>query len=78
VRLFDFRTHKYNIGNIINRYENIFSNFYDIIKIKYVLKDNIFNIPIERFINTKFDKLILKYIKQQLNKNTKINNEFLE
>ena len=51
--------------------ENIFSNFYDIIKIKYVLKDNIFNIPIKRFIYiyTKFDELFLKYIKQLLNEN---------
>ena len=68
---FNYHSHKYNIANIINRYENIFSNFYDIIKINCVLKDNIFNIPIDRFINinTKFEKLIMKYIKQQLNKN---------
>jgi hypothetical protein len=64
---FSYNCLYYNIQLI----ENIFSNFYDIIKIKYVLKDNIFNIPIKRFINinTKFDKLFLKYIKQLLNKN---------
>jgi GTPase SAR1 family protein len=67
----DGRIYSYNIPNMINRYETIFSNFYDKIKIKLVLKDNIFNIPIERFINinNKFDKLIMKFIKQQLNKN---------
>jgi GTPase SAR1 family protein len=68
---YDGRIYSYNIPNMINRYETIFSNFYDKIKIKLVLKDNIFNIPIERFINinNKFDKLIMKFIKQQLNKN---------
>jgi hypothetical protein len=67
----NYKNYQYNVDNMINRYETIFSNFYDKIKIKFVLKDNIFNIPIERFvnINTKFDKLIMKYIKQQFTKN---------
>ena len=51
-------------------YDTFFSNFYDRITISYSLKDNIFNIPVKRFINIrkKFDELFLKYIKQVYNK----------
>jgi GTPase SAR1 family protein len=55
----------------INIYETIFSNFYDKIKVKHVLKNDIFNIPVKPFINlsTKFDELFLDYIKHVYNKN---------
>ena len=62
------------IGNIrksINIYETIFSNFYDKIKIRHTLKQRIFNIPINdlKNISTKFDELLLDYIKHTYNKN---------
>jgi GTPase SAR1 family protein len=60
-----------HIHNLFQCYETIFYNFYNKIKIKCVLYKNIFNIPINRFINinNKFDKLFLKYIKHRLNEN---------
>ena len=62
------------IGNLrksINIYETIFSNFYDKIKIRHTLKQRIFNIPINdlKNISTKFDELLLDYIKHTYNKN---------
>ena len=71
----EYNDHNFNynttVYDSIQIFENVFSNFYDKIKINYVLEDNIFNIPIVRFINinTKFEKLLMKYIKHRLNKN---------
>jgi hypothetical protein len=71
----EYNDHNFNynttVYDCIQIFENLFSNFYDKIKINYVLTDNIFNIHIDRFINinTKFEKLLMKYIKQRLNKN---------
>ena len=65
----------YTVGGDIYKsikvYETILSNFNDKIKIKYTLKDNIFNIPIKQLVNPNknFDKLFIKYIKQRFNKN---------
>jgi hypothetical protein len=71
----EYNDHNFNynttVYDSIQIFENVFSNFYDKIKINHVLEDNIFNIPIVRFINinTKFEKLLMKYIKHRLNKN---------
>jgi hypothetical protein len=60
-----------SVYKCIQLYENIFSNFCKKIKIKHVLKNNIFNIPVKRFINInkKFDELFLQYIKQRYTEN---------
>ena len=58
-----------DICKSIQVYETILSNFNDKNKIKYTLKDNIFNIPIKQLVNPNknFDKLFIKYIKQRFN-----------
>jgi len=64
-------TGKNVVCDALQWYDTFFSNFYDRITISYCLKDNIFNIPVKRFINIrkKFDELFLKYIKQVYNEN---------
>jgi hypothetical protein len=65
------RTGKNVVSDALQWYDTFFSNFYDRITIVYRLKDNIFNIPVKRFINIrkKFDELFLNYIKQVYNEN---------
>jgi GTP-binding protein EngB required for normal cell division len=65
------RTGNNRLCNALQWYDTFFSNFYDRITISYVLKDNIFNIPVKRFINIrkKFDELFFSYIKQVYNEN---------
>jgi hypothetical protein len=60
-----------DICKSIKVYETILSNFNDKIKIKYTLKDNIFNIPIKQLVNPNknFDELFIKYIKHRFNEN---------
>jgi hypothetical protein len=62
-------TGKNVVCDALQWYDTFFSNFYDRITISYMLKDNIFNIPVKRFINIrkKFDELFLQYIKQVYN-----------
>jgi hypothetical protein len=63
------RSGKNVVCDALQCYDTLFSNFYDRITISYMLKDNIFNIPVKRFINIrkKFDELFLQYIKQVYN-----------
>jgi len=66
------KTTNNNIGGDICKsiqvYETILSNFYNKIKIRYILKNNI-HIRQSEKTNKKFDELFLKYIKYRFNEN---------